>query len=66
METEQEKQDSFLEKLGAEKADRIQYIWKNSFPHQTPWSNKTKEQVFRAAARKAGFTWQEIHLFLGL
>lgn len=58
---------------GQERADRLQWIWNNSYPSGTeydrifwPGRYRTKEQVFRLKARREGFKDNEISSFLEL
>lgn len=72
METEQEKQDRFTELVGGtQKADRLQAIWNNSYPHGTEYDKLrgtyiSKEEDFRKKAKGEGYTEQEIKAFLAL
>jgi len=61
--TEQEANDRFVRMVhGVKRADRMQVIWRNSYP----FMNKTKEQVFRESAKAEGFTDKQIDAFLKL
>jgi len=62
---EQEKQDIFQDKLGAERADRLQYLWNNSYESK-PFmlsKGKSREEVFTEKAKSAGFKKSEIKMF---
>lgn len=69
---EQEKQDRFTELVGSvQRADRIQAIWRNSYPHGTEYDKLkgtyiTQEEDFKRQAKEAGFTDLEITAFLNL
>jgi len=70
---EQEKQDAFVETVGVSKADRLDYLWRDSYKNGTEYDRvfntgryQTKEQVFVIKAKREGFTVKEISLFLSL
>ena len=60
---EQELNDRFVRMVGGvRRADRLQEIWRNSFPHY----KKTREEDFREKAKAEGFTDEQIDFFLKL
>lgn len=74
MMTEQEKNDAFVCLVGGiRRADRLMWIWNNSYPHGTeydrlfyPRRHKTRKQDFKSRAKKEGFSGDEISAFLAL
>ena len=65
--SEQERQDKFLKQLGSKaRAERIQYIWNNSYPKGCGMTETPREQVFKQNARAEGFNEKEIKAFLRL
>jgi hypothetical protein len=61
--TEQEKQDHFIRIVGGiKKADRLQQIWNQSYPHY----KISRGEDFRARAKAEGFTDKQIDAFLQL
>jgi len=66
---EQEEQDRFIRIIGGiSKADRLQHIWNNSYPHSTSniFRPITKEQDFMDKAKNEGFSKRQIEAFLKL
>ena len=66
---EQVEQDKFVRLIGGmKKADRMQYLWGNSYPHSTSNIFKpiTKEEDFRRQAKQEGFTDKQVDAFLKL
>lgn len=60
---EQEANDRFVKMVcGVKRADRLQQIWRMSFPQ----FNITREDVFRQGAKSEGFTDKQIDAFLKL
>jgi len=48
---------------GIAKADQMQRIWKNSYPHPG-YGIKTREDDFRKQAKEAGFSEEAIEFFI--
>jgi len=68
---EQAENDAFVRMVGGVKrADRMQQIWKDSYPQGclSPFSRsgKSKEEVFRQKAIDEGFTGEQVNRFLDL
>jgi hypothetical protein len=70
---EQAENDAFVRLVGGiKRADRIQQIWRDSYPEGFGGKGlgmnrgKPKEEVFRENAKKEGFTDQQINRFLDL
>ena len=66
---EEKLQERFLQILESkEKAEEIQCLWNNSYPHEgiSPLSFKTKLEVFCESAKKRGFSLMQINAFLDL
>ena len=67
---EQDLQNQFVDLVGGSaRADRLDYIWKNSYPGITSsWIKPapTKTEMFIRAAKRNGFTDREIQAFLEL
>lgn len=60
---EQEANDRFVRLVGGvRKADRLQQIWRNSYPSY----RKSREEVFREEAKREGFSDRAIEAFLKL
>lgn len=63
-------EQKFLKKFGKAKADRMQRIWKNSYPTSiyggTVPKSLDKKQVFAINAKKEGFSRAMIETFLKL
>ena len=50
---------------GTKKADRLSYLYNNSYPIDMGWRNKkTKGEVFRSKAKREGFTDNQVDAFL--
>jgi hypothetical protein len=66
--SEEEKQEAFIRVVGGVKrADRLQQIWNNSYPHGTELCGyASREQDFRNKAKEEGFSDRQIDLFLQL
>lgn len=66
---EEYEQEKFIRAVGGRsKADELQRIWNNSFPHSTYdiFHPKSKTDVFKEKARDSGFTTKQINAFLNL
>ena len=72
--TEQQKTDEFENLCGSiAKAQRLQYLWNNSYPCGTLYDMNfntgryhSRTEVFRAKAEAEGFTYEQITMFLSL
>jgi hypothetical protein len=66
---EQMEQEKFIKIIGGiQKADRLQQIWGNSYPHSTSniFKPTTKEMDFSNQAKNEGFSERQIKAFLNL
>jgi hypothetical protein len=69
---EQERTDAFVALAGGRaNADRIDRVWKESWPHGTALDRLygtalSKEEVFRLKAKREGFSAKVIDAFLAL
>jgi len=71
---EQKEMDAFIKAVGGTtKADRLQNIWRNSYPHGTEYDRvfktgfyMSKQEAFTRAALREGFTKKQIHMFLSM
>lgn len=72
MNDEQRTQDAFVDYVGGTaKAEQLSRIWQNSWPSGTNYDRLmgrggTKEDVFRAKAKREGFTDEDVDAFLSL
>lgn len=60
-------QEAFVEYVGGtRKADRLMYLWNDSYPCSTHdiFKPLTKEEVFRSKAIREGYTHEQISAFL--
>lgn len=66
MRDEQAETDHFESACGSvDKAQRLFRIWQNSYAsiHPNPRYSKTREKVFEASAKSAGYTDEQIQAF---
>ena len=68
---EQEKQEMFLCRVGRKNADKLNRIWKQTYPRFCSLKDgyprqHTKEEIFLHKALDEGLSRNEIHLFLDL
>lgn len=72
MRTEQERQDRFVALCrGHRKADQLDRLYQNSWPHGTAYdrltgTGMTREESFRQNAKSEGFSISQINAYLKL
>lgn len=69
MKDEAEELERFIDAVGGSvRANKLQSIWNNSYPHSTSniFREVTKEDDFRRQAKAEGFTDLQIDMFLRL